>query len=164
MRKVSRFIATALAIMVLTLCGCNNAEKTATKKATDFETTYSFNGVSLTAKNSYIAATGIRFCKQQHLQQYCDRYGQVKNNLQTFVFDSCAKKPDSKRSQNGHAQKRTTKIWRGKPELLAIISHEAEKHSIFSQNKFFRKIAIETEKCNIQKNKKSPNNQICSGK
>ena len=42
-------------MMVLTLCGCTNAEKTATKKATDFETTYSFNGVSLTAKNSYIS-------------------------------------------------------------------------------------------------------------
>lgn len=55
MRKVLRFIATALAVMVLTLCGCSNAEKTATKKATDFETTYSFNGVSLTAKNSYIS-------------------------------------------------------------------------------------------------------------
>lgn len=55
MRKVSRFIATALAIMVLTLCGCSNAEKTATKKATDYETTYSFNGVNLTAKNSYIS-------------------------------------------------------------------------------------------------------------
>lgn len=54
MRKVSRFITTALVIMVLTLCGCSNAEKTATKKATEYETTYSFNGVSLTAKSGNI--------------------------------------------------------------------------------------------------------------